>query len=74
MKPGVGGAVSVKENDCIGLDKRSYVKDVDLEKRLMPTQAMFQCDQLTRMASLRINIVGTRFGTLESILRKSRGY
>lgn len=30
--------------------------------------------RLTSMASFRMRIVGTRFGTLESIFRKSRGY
>lgn len=30
--------------------------------------------RLTSMASLRMSKVGTRFGTLESIFRKSRGY
>ena len=73
MELRIGGAESVKENDSISLHERSDVKNVDLGECSALVSMTLLNDELTRMASLRIRIVGTRFGTLESILRKSRG-
>ena len=47
------------------------MKDIDLEELEMDRR---EVKSLTSMASLRTRMVGTMLGTLESILRRSRGY
>jgi hypothetical protein len=73
MQPGIHRPIGVKKHNCVGFHESPYVKYVDLT-RIMECVLIGEKLGLTRIASLRTRIVGTRFGTLESIFRRSRAF